>query len=144
MNKINRKQPEILPKVLIGGIGLLKLHQISDDELTRLERGSGHSLFLNLGIGVISIAVAFLVSLLTTQIASDRVFTVFIIITVVGFLSGAAFLIMWWCTRQPISKLVQQIRDRLPPEGEAQQLSPQYSETNEDVPSGTDEPNNND
>lgn len=143
MNEINRKQPDFLPKVQLGRPGDLKVHLVSDEELTRLEEGSGQSLFLNLGIGVLSIAVSFLVALLTTQINSIKVFTVFVIITVIGFLSGTVFLILWWRTRQPISKLVQQIRDRMPSEGEAQQF-PTYSETIEDALSGTDESKNED
>jgi len=120
----------------MGRILVLKVYEISDDELTKLHQGSGQSLFLNSGIAVLSVAVSFLIALLTTQIKSDRVFAVFVIITVVGFLEGIVLLIRWWCTRQPMSKLVKKIRDRMPPEGEAQQLDPPPSQRREDAPSG--------
>jgi len=121
------QQPDFLPEIRVGRIGVRKVHQISDEELTRLGQGSGQSLFLNFGISVLSVAVSFLITLLTTTIASNRLFYVLVIVTVIGFLAGVVLLILWWYTRQPISNLVKEIRDRMPPEGEAQQLTPGYS-----------------
>ena len=120
----NEQQPDFLPEIRVGKMGTLKLYLISDDELARLGQGAGQSLFLNFGIGVLSVAVSFLISLLTTTITSDRLFDVFVIVTVVGVLASIVLMILWWCTRKPISRLVQEIRDRIPPKGEAQQLGP--------------------
>lgn len=134
MNKINRKQPDFL-EVQVGRIGVLKVHQISDEELSRLGQGSGQSLFLNLGLVVFSTAISFLIALITTKIESIKVFIIFVIITVVGFLSGGVLLSLWWCTRKPIRKLVAQICDRMPPEGDRIPF-PSYPEILEDVPLG--------
>lgn len=131
----NNQQPDFLPEIRFGKIGVLKVHLISDEELTRLEHGAGQSLFLNIGIGVLSIAISFLISLLTTPIPSNRIFTVFVIITVVGLLAGIVLMILWLYTRKPICQLANEIRDRLPPEGEAQQFTQPYSEKRMDVPS---------
>lgn len=120
----NNRQSHFLPEIRVGKIGLLIVHQISDDELTRLSQGSGQSQFLNFGIGVLSVAISFLISLLTTTITSDRLFTVFVIVTALGFIAGIVFMLLWWCTRKPISALVKEIRQRMPPEGEAQELPP--------------------
>ena len=122
----NEQQSEFLPEIRVGRIGVLKVHQISDEELTRLGQGSGQSLFLNFGISVLSVAASFLISLLTTTITSDRLFYVFVIVAVVAFLAGLVLMLLWWSTRQPISRLVQEIRNRMPPEGEAKQLAPDY------------------
>ena len=126
------EQTDFLPEIRVGRLGVLKVHQVSDEELTRLEQGSGQAVFLNLGISVLSVATSFLITLFTTTMESDRAFTVFVVIAVVGLVGGVAFLILWWCTRQPISALVREIRDRMPPEGEAQLLeaseSPQLLE----------------
>jgi len=138
MSEINRKQPDVLPKVHYGKAADLKVHLVSDEELTRLGEGSGQSLFLNFGIACLSNASAFLIALLITKIDSMKVFCVFVIITALGFLSGIVLFILWWCTRKPISKLVKQIRGRMPSEGEGQPF-PTYSETSEDVTLGIDE-----
>ena len=136
----NEQEPLFLPEIRVGKIGVLKVHQISDDELTRLGQGAGQSLFLNFGIGILSVAASFLISLLTTTITSDRLFAVFVIVTVVGVVAGIVLMILWWCTRKPISRLVQKIRDRMPPEGEAQQLAPPDWGTRAHGPSGASEP----
>jgi hypothetical protein len=133
------QQSDFLPEIRVGRIGVLKVHQISDDELSQFGQGSRQTLFLNFGIGVLSVAVAFLISLLTTTITSDRLFTTFVIVTVVGFLAGIVLMILWWCTRKPISILVQKIRDRMPPEGEAQQLPAPDHEGRAGAPSGSGE-----
>lgn len=137
----NEQQSTLLPPVRVARYGVLKIYPISDDELTRLGQGSGQSLFLNFGIGVFTVAVSFLISLLTITITPDRLFDVFVIVTVVCFLASIVFMVLWWCTRKPISKLVQEIRDRMPPEGETQQLAPPYSERCADAPSN-DNPSN--
>lgn len=135
MNNNDQHRSEFQPEIRVGRIGELKVHQVSDEELTRLEQGSSQSLFLNFGIGALSVAASFLIALLTTQIASTRVFDVFVIITGLCFLAGIVLLILWFCTRQPISNLVREIRNRMPPKGEAQVLGPPYSEYRKQVTS---------
>lgn len=131
----NCQQSDFLPEIRVGRIGVLKVHQISDDELSRLGQGSGQSLLLNFGISVLSVSGSFFVSLLTTTILSNRTFCIIVIITVVAFLAGIILMILWWFARQPITKLVKEIRDRMPPEGESQQLPPPYTERSVDVSS---------
>ena len=115
-------KPDFLPEIHFGKIGILKVHQISDQELYSLEQGSGESLFLNFGIGVLSVAISFLISLLTTSATSVKLFCVFVVVTVVGFLSGLVFMILWWRTRISSQKLAKCIRDRMSPQGDAQPM----------------------
>ena len=57
--------------------------------------------------------MAFLTSLLTA-VLSQRIFIVFVVITVVGFIVGILLLIIWLRKRRSISALVRKIRGRLP------------------------------
>jgi hypothetical protein len=66
---------------------------------------------------LISIAVSFLVALLTTEIQSSRTFAVFVIVTVVGFITGAVLLALWTWYRRSTTTIFDQIRRRMPPEG---------------------------
>jgi len=127
MNQQDYSQAEFLPEIRLGRLGVLKVHQVSDEELARLEQGSGQSLFLNFGIGVISIAASFLIALCTTKIESNRMFAVFVIVVIVGFLAGIVLMILWWVTRKPVAALVKEIRNRMPPEGELQESTPAES-----------------
>jgi hypothetical protein len=95
----------------------LTIFEITEAELDALERGSTESLFFNLAIATVSIATSFLVSLLTTVIENDRTLIVFVVICVVGFLSGLTFTLLWLQMRKSLKKVAREIRDRKPPEG---------------------------
>jgi hypothetical protein len=110
---------DFLPEMRFGRPAELKVHLVSEDELTRLEQGDGQSVFLECSIALISIATSFLIAIITTKIDSVRTYTVFIVISVVGFISGIVLLLLWGSVRKPIRKLVKEIRSRMPPEGES-------------------------
>ena len=103
--------------VELGPVGKLTIFEVTEAELETLERGAPVSLFLNLGIFVLSTAISFSVTLATTTIASDRLFTFFVVITVVGYLAGLTFGLLWWFARRSVRSVAQEIRKRLPPKG---------------------------
>ncbi len=49
----------------------LRIFEISEAELEALERGSPDSIFLNLAIAVLSVAISFSVTIATTKIEND-------------------------------------------------------------------------
>jgi len=116
-------------KVRRGTIESLTIHEVSDSELTLLERGSPESLFLTFGTLLLSTAVSFTVTLLTTSISSIYTFTIFVVITVIGYLAGAICLALWWRNRKTVVDIIKQIRARLPVGDEVQpvQLLPDKS-----------------
>lgn len=52
-------------------LGTLRVLEISEAELEALERGSPDSIFLNLGLAMLSVRISFSVSLTTTKIESE-------------------------------------------------------------------------
>ena len=72
--KDTEHQPELLPEIRLGRIGVLNVHQISDDELDRLAKGNSQTIFLNFAIAVLSMATSFLIALLNTTTSSDKIF----------------------------------------------------------------------
>jgi hypothetical protein len=96
----------------------LTIFEVTESELTALEQGSPESIFLNLGIAVLSVAISFLISLLTTTIDNTRTFCVFVIICVVGFIAGVTFGILWWQSRKQLRNVGREIRGRIRPEGD--------------------------
>lgn len=110
-------EAEFLPAIRRARIERLDIYEISEAELQILERGSPESLFLNFAIFLISVAASFLVALLTTEIQSVRVFNVFVIVTVIGFVAGAVLLLLWARYRRSTTTIFAQIRRRMPPEG---------------------------
>lgn len=115
----NRTTPgsEFLPAIRRARIDRLNIYEVSDSELQLLERGSPESLFLNFAIFLLSSAVSLLVALLTTTIESNRVFTVFVVCTAIGFIGGLLLLALWGWHRRSRSTIFEQIRQRMPPEG---------------------------
>ena len=113
------RQPRtsLAPAIRRAPLQKLTIFDVTEAELEELERGTRVSLFLNLAIFVLSTAVSFSISLATAKIESDRTFTVFVVITVVGYLAGLTFTLLWLFTRKSIKSVTQEIRKRLPPEG---------------------------
>jgi hypothetical protein len=113
----DRNQTEFLPAVRRARIERLNIYEVSEEELELLERGSPESLFLNFALILLSTAISLLITLLTADISSDRVFYVFVIFTVIGFIGGAVLLVLWLWYRQSTTNVFEQIRRRMPPEG---------------------------
>jgi uncharacterized membrane protein YciS (DUF1049 family) len=101
------------PRILRGRLDSYAIYEITEDELRDLETGSPSSLYLNFAIFGLSIAMSFFIALVTATV-SDRVFTVFTVLTVVGFLIGACLLILWWRARLSVVDVVRRIRARIP------------------------------
>ncbi|WP_162826807.1 hypothetical protein [Pseudolabrys taiwanensis] len=113
----SQDQSGFLPAVRRGRIERLDIYEISETELQILERGSPESLFLNFAIFLLSIAISFLVTLLTTEIQSSRTFIVFVVVAVLGFIIGLVLLALWAWHRHSTALIFEQIRRRMPPEG---------------------------
>jgi hypothetical protein len=103
-------------KVRRGKVDSLSLYEVTESELQDLERGGPASLFLNFAIFLLSTAVSFLVALLSTDIKSTKIFIVFVLVTLVGFLAGGILLLIWNRSRQSTREIIQKIKDRMPKE----------------------------
>ncbi|MGU3422993.1 hypothetical protein [Methylobacterium sp. D54C] len=114
-----RPADAFLPAIRLARFGQLVIYEISDTELQLIERGAPESLFLTFGIFLISIGMTILVTLLSTPIASIRLFTTFVVISTIGLVIGSILLCLWWWYRKSRSDIFKTIRERLPPEGEA-------------------------
>jgi hypothetical protein len=101
------------PRILRGRLDSYAIYEITEDELRDLEAGSPSSLYLNFAIFGLSIAVSFMVALFTSTV-TDRVFTVFTVLAIVGLFIGIGLLILWWRARISIGDVVRRIRARIP------------------------------
>ena len=106
---------DVQPKIVRGRVDSLSLYEITDYELQVLEEGSIGTTYLNFAVFFLSVAASFLATLLTTPIASDRVFIVFVVVAVVGLAVGLILLVLWYRTRRSMSKILKRIKDRCLP-----------------------------
>jgi NADH:ubiquinone oxidoreductase subunit K len=111
------KPSEFMPEIGRGRVAQLTIYEISEIELETLAQGAANSIYLNFAIFLLTVSVSFTIALLSTNIASNRVFTVFVVIAVVGAIGGIFLLLLWFRTRKSISDLMHTIKERLPPEG---------------------------
>lgn len=109
---------EQLPEIRRARLGTLTIYEISEAELETLERGLPASLFLNFSVFLVSVAVSFSITLATTAIASNRTFQVFVIVTILGYLTGLVLFAMWWISYKSTANITRIIRERLLPESE--------------------------
>jgi NADH:ubiquinone oxidoreductase subunit K len=101
-------------KIKRGRVDSLSLFEITEHELNILESGSPSSLFLNFALLLLSTATSFLIALTSTTISSDRVFAVFTIIVVIGYIAGIVLFVLWWRNRQSTATIIKRIRQRIP------------------------------
>ncbi len=127
-------------RVRRGRVDSVDLYEIKDSELDLLEKGSPVSIYLNFSIFLFSIAFSALAVLCTAATFKHTVAqTIFIVVMVVGFLMGGFLLILWYRGHSSVSEVIDEIRNRIPPEqksaaiadsspespGEEEQMPPQ-------------------
>lgn len=108
---------ELLPAIRRARIDNLDIYEISEQELQLLERGSPESVYLNFAVFLLSSAVSLLSALVTMSVASLHVFTVFVVLTSIGFVGGVFLLCLWFRNRESTLAVLAQIRRRMPPDG---------------------------
>lgn len=98
-----------------GKVDSLPLYEITESELESLVRGSPGSTYLNFAVFSFSVAISFLIALLTSSISSDRVYAVFVLLVIVGLAAGVLFTILWRGCRRDSEAAVRTIKERMPP-----------------------------
>ncbi len=101
-------------RIVRGPFDSLSLYEITDYELEIFEAGSPSSTFLNFAIFCFSLGVSFAITLLTVEIVSIYVFSVFTILTFAGLISAAVLFVLWRQTRSKTKDLCKKIRSRVP------------------------------
>jgi len=99
-----------------GRVDSLSVYEVTDHELDELIKGGPASLYLNIGLSLLSSGLSFLITLFTIQIESTRTFCVFVIVAVLFNLAAFILLILWAVNRGELKALAAKIRKRMPPE----------------------------
>lgn len=99
--------------VLRGAVESLSLYEITDYELEIFEKGSPASTFLNFSIFCFSVGITSGLTLMSVEISNMKVFFVYLVICVVGLLTGSVLIVLWWREGSSIRKICTKIRARL-------------------------------
>lgn len=109
-------------RIIRGRIGSVSLYEITDSELDLLEKGSPSSIFLNFAIFLFSIGTSFLITLLSTSIDEMKIFTTFLVFTIIGLLGGLLLFIIWWRMKNEVTDIVDKIKCRIAEVNESEGL----------------------
>ncbi len=101
-------------RIVRGPVDSLSLYEITDYELELLEQGSPSSTYFNFAIFFISIGLSFLTTLLTVEIQSVYLFSVFTVLTVIGIFAALVLFQLWRRTKSRTRDLCKKIRARVP------------------------------
>lgn len=104
----------LLPTIRRAPLQRLTIYEVEESELAILERGSPDTVFLTIAVALLSMSVSLSVALLTANFPSDRAWTVFLVITVVGYAAGGIMFLVWRRSRVSVATCIQNIRQRLP------------------------------
>lgn len=108
---------KLLPEIRRGRFDRLTIYEVSDSELETLAKGSPNSIYLIFSIALLSVSVSLFTALFTMTTNSNKIFTVFVVLTVIGGISGIFLMCLWIRNRWSVSSVVDTIKKRLPPEG---------------------------
>ena len=103
-----------LVKVKRARYDSLELFEVSENELSIIERGSPSSTYMNFSIFLLSIALSFLTTLLTIDFKEKQnLFIIFTIICVLGFMVGIFLTIIWFMSKNEFDDVLKKIRKRM-------------------------------
>ena len=114
-------EERLAPAIIRAPILRLILYEVTEAELEQLGEGSPVSIQLNFAIFSLSIALSFLISILSTKL-EDKTYIWFVVVTVATGFLGLFFLFFWIRKRKSVTELIRTIKKRLPSEG-IQQVS---------------------
>ena len=101
------------PRIRRATVDSLNFYEVTEEELTIFEHGSPSSLYLNLSIVLLSVAISFFATLVTTKTPSIYLFTIFVVITVLGFILGMCLLILWFREYRTSTSTSKKVRSRM-------------------------------
>lgn len=102
-----------------GKFDSLTIYEVTEQELTIIERGSSNSLFLNFALPLLSVSLSFFVSIFTIdwfpedQEGNLIAFIVFLVIAIITLLAGVICLILWFRSTDDFKATIKTIKLRL-------------------------------
>lgn len=119
-----RTQNEENPLIRRARVDSLDIYEVTEEELGQLEKGSPMSLQLNFSIFLLSVAITTLITLLTVQIVSSQLYTIFVVVTVIGLVLGVFLFLLWFSNYRSLTPVAKRIRERMKTDLMPENLNP--------------------
>jgi hypothetical protein len=102
------------PIVRYAPLGELKVFELSEAELEKLESGPPGQVHLSFALALLPAALTVFITIQTVEISSDRIYYGYWIAFWLLFVQGLISLVRWWTTSGSLRTLVTDIRSRMP------------------------------
>jgi hypothetical protein len=102
------------PIVRFAPLRELRVYEISEAELEKLENGPPGQVHLSFALALLPAALTVFISLQTVEIKDDRVYHGYWIAFWLLSVQGLISLVRWWTTSGSLKSLVREIRSRMP------------------------------
>lgn len=102
------------PIVRYAPLGELKVYEISEAELEKLQNGPPGQVHLSFSLAQLPAALTIFITIQTVDIASNRVYYAYWIAFWLLFVQGLISLTRWWFAGRSLDSLVRDIRSRMP------------------------------
>ena len=102
------------PTVRVSPLGELKVYEISEAELERFAGGPPGQIDLNFALALLPVALTILITLQTATFAGAGPRYVYWIAFWILLVQGIYFGAKWWLNRGKFSRLIEEVRGRMP------------------------------
>jgi hypothetical protein len=102
------------PIVRYAPLGELRVYEISEAELEKLENGPPGQVHLSFALAMLPAALTVFITLQTVEIQSNRIYYGYSIAFWLLFIQGLVSLVQWWTTGGSLRVLALDIRSRMP------------------------------
>ncbi len=110
--KANDRPPP--PVVRYAPLGELKVFEISEAELEKLESGPPGQVHLSFALALLPSALTVFITIQTVEIKDNRIYNAYQIAFWLLAVQGLVSLFSWWSASRSLKGLIQDIRSRMP------------------------------
>lgn len=102
------------PVVVYAPLGELKVYELSEAELEKLEAGPPGQIQLNFALALLPASLTILITLQTVSISDNRLYSSYLIAFWMFLVQGIISLVQWISKSKSHNNLIKNIRDRMP------------------------------
>ena len=99
-------------RVVTHKVEQIDIYEVTENELTQLEKGTDSDLYLQFSIALLSVFASLTVCFFTSTFENDRVFYGFVCVDAICLIVGLILLILWNRNRKGKSEIIQGIKNR--------------------------------
>jgi hypothetical protein len=115
MSPIQQTESESGPKIQRGRVDSITIYEITESELASLEAGTPTGYLFDLFLCLLTVGIAFFVTISTTTISSDRLFSFYAILAIASTIGSLVCLCLWLRYRKSLKTVIEGIKKRVQP-----------------------------